>query len=164
MAVVWTHSTLPPTMAKDFDGWNTKKQNIDTSESTRFYREREVWWCHLGLNIGSEQDGSGKKFARPVLILKGLSKTTCFIVPLTTSAESHAFRVPLGVVDGRPAQAIISQMRVVDTRRFINRMDTISQNLFEKVQTSAAKLIAADVFSPLAQQGAGPKPQCRSHD
>ena len=43
---------------KNFDTWNIKKKHVNRGES-RLYTEREIWWCSLGVNIGSEQDGSG---------------------------------------------------------------------------------------------------------
>src|SRR3989344_4990769 len=51
-------------MEKDFDGWNLQKQQLDSS-SSRFYTVREIWWCRLGLNIGTEQNGRGRKYFRP---------------------------------------------------------------------------------------------------
>ena len=45
-------------MQKDFDGWNEVK--IETNgEEPRRYTVREIWWCRLGANVGTEQDGKG---------------------------------------------------------------------------------------------------------
>ena len=51
------------------------------------------------------------------MILRGFGPDACLVVPLTTSPREHALRLSVGVVDGKPAKANISQMRVVDTRR-----------------------------------------------
>ena len=72
-------------MKKDFDKWNIQKKAIHNSRKNKFYRNREVWWCDLGVNIGFEQDGTGDNNRRPILIIKGFSKEVCLIVPLTTS-------------------------------------------------------------------------------
>jgi mRNA interferase MazF len=69
---------------KDFDSWNTLKKRIHDSERRLYVKEREIWWCNLGLNIGTEIDGKNKIFERPVLVLKGLSAESAFILPLTT--------------------------------------------------------------------------------
>lgn len=61
-------------MQKDFDNWNKEKKNINTRKELIFYRQREIWWCALGINIGFEQDGSDIEYRRPVLILT----KTCF--------------------------------------------------------------------------------------
>jgi mRNA interferase MazF len=59
-------------MQKDFDRWNKLKKTTDgKDEAARlFFREGEVWWVHLGVNIGYETDGKRADFARPVVVLK----------------------------------------------------------------------------------------------
>jgi hypothetical protein len=60
---------------KDFDAWNTEKKSIHANEDyLPLYHEREIRWCSLGQNVGFEQDGTGERHARPVLILKGFSR------------------------------------------------------------------------------------------
>ena len=39
-------------MQKDFDGWNDVKKKTHIENSRPFFREREVWWASLGLNMG----------------------------------------------------------------------------------------------------------------
>jgi hypothetical protein len=55
---------------KDFDGWNNEKQRINKTDKKRFFKEREIWWCALGINIGVEIDGKNGAYERPVLIFK----------------------------------------------------------------------------------------------
>lgn len=57
-------------MAKDFDGWNTKKKLAHAINKRPFFHEREIWYCALGVNVGFEQDGKGKDFLRPVIGIK----------------------------------------------------------------------------------------------
>lgn len=57
-------------MQKDFKKWHGKKTDIDHIEERPFFHDREIWYCHLGLNVGFEQDGSGDDFLRPVVVLK----------------------------------------------------------------------------------------------
>jgi len=57
-------------MKKDFQKWHTKKEQVDAVGGRLFFHEREIWWCLLGVNIGSEQDGRGVNFTRSVLIFK----------------------------------------------------------------------------------------------
>ena len=121
-------------MKKDFDKWNKIKTEIHENEVGKFYHTREIWWCSLGENIGFEQDGNGAEYQRPVLILKGLSKNTCLIIPLTTSSNKHPMRVSVGMVEGKEASVIISQMRVIDTKRFINKIGFADKNIFEVIR------------------------------
>jgi hypothetical protein len=44
-------------MAKDFDRWNEKKKALNREQEPVYYHEGEIWWAHLGVNIGFEIDG-----------------------------------------------------------------------------------------------------------
>ena len=49
-------------MQKHFDEWNKSKKIIHENGENKLYHTRELWWCSLGVNVGSEQDGSGEKY------------------------------------------------------------------------------------------------------
>jgi mRNA interferase MazF len=128
-------------MEKDFDGWNKEKQRIQGSESQKLYHEREIWWCSLGVNVGSEQDGTGAGHQRPVLILKGMSRATCYVVPLTTSSQRHKLRISIGTVEDRQATALISQIRLIDTKRLVNKVGFLGPEAFAVVRKAAKALL-----------------------
>lgn len=130
-------------MQKDFDRWNEQKKHINKYAHTPYYHEREVRWCRLGKNIGFEQDGSGKEYARPVLILKFFNKQVCFVVPLTTSSKKSQkpYHFFLGEIGYRGASAIVSQARLVDARRLDQKIDTISQDLFEDIKKAVKDML-----------------------
>lgn len=123
-------------MAKHFDQWNIVKKDIHKKGEAKFYNAREVWWCALGVNVGSEQDGDEKTFERPVLIVKGISRDTCMVVPLTTSKSKHKLRIDVGQIDGKSAKALISQLRIVDTRRLSNKVLRLNRENFQVIQKS----------------------------
>jgi mRNA-degrading endonuclease toxin of MazEF toxin-antitoxin module len=125
-------------MKKDFDNWNKRKKDIHNNGESKLYHTRELWWCSLGVNVGSEQDGTGKDYERPVLIYKGLSKQTCIVLPLTSSKEVHKMRIPIGKVDEVNASAILSQIKVIDTKRLINKLGFVDIETF-KIITKAVK-------------------------
>ena len=126
-------------MNKDFDKWNTEKKQTN-AEQPRLYTVREVWWCRLGVNVGSEQDGSGRAFLRPVVIVRGFGADTCMIIPLTTSSRRHPLRVPVGVVQGEEASAILSQIRVVDTRRLVEKIGFLNKKSFGRLRKAVRTL------------------------
>ena len=128
-------------MQKDFDSWNKNKKQIHAENANKLYHEREVWWCSLGVNVGFEQDGTGADNERPVLILKGFSKQVCLVMPLTTSEKKNPYHASLGKVDGRNAFAIISQIRLIDTKRLINKIGFVEQKIFEKIRKAAKDLL-----------------------
>ncbi len=53
---------------KRFDERNILKKKIHRQKGEVFVKVREVWFAHLGVNVGNEEDGKGKSFQRPVLI------------------------------------------------------------------------------------------------
>ena len=128
-------------MEKDFDGWNEKKKQTNGRADAPFYHQREIWWCSLGVNVGFEQDGSGAEFRRPVLILKGLSRSTCLVVPLTTSARKHPLRPSIGLVGGKEAHVLLSQIRVIDTRRLVRKIEFLERKRFNDIRKAAKAML-----------------------
>ncbi len=128
-------------MIKNFTQWNTQKQNIHESGIPKLYHTREIWWCAFGVNIGHEQDGGGLKKLRPALILKGIGPDTCLVVPLTTSDHEHKYRIKIGDVNGVKATAVVSQMRVVDTRRLIEKVGFLDKTTFEIIRKAARDML-----------------------
>ena len=125
--------------SKDFDTWNVKKKNAEL-ENGRLYTTREIWWCRLGLNIGSEQDGSGEEFLRPCIIVRGFGPKVCMVFPLTTSLNKHPLRISLGDVDGKNASALLSQMRSIDTRRLVEKIGFLDKEKFDELRKNARNL------------------------
>ncbi len=120
-------------MQKDFDKWNNQKKLIDEIGENKFYHPREIWWCRMGLNVGHEQDGKDIDFERPVLILKAFGNI-CLIVPLTTSLQEHEYRIPIGLIEDKQATVILSQIRVVDTKRFSEKIGVLNNEMFSNIQ------------------------------
>ena len=127
-------------MQKDFDEWNSRKKEIDEGNSN-FYHEREVRWCSLGVNIGFEQDGTSEKYHRPVLIIKGFSRQVCLVVPLTTSKKKNKYHMSIGMVEDTEAFAILSQIRLIDTKRLHDRLAILDKEMFQNIRKAIKDLI-----------------------
>ena|ERR1035437_2740191 len=128
-------------MQKDFDGWNEKKKNINDALTAPFCHERELWWCALGMNVGFEQDGSDIEYRRPVLVLKGLSQQTFLAIPLTTSAHKHKLRPSVGLVEEKEACALLSQMKVIDTKRLVRKIGNLDKEIFKNIRKTVKDMI-----------------------
>ncbi|MEK7157860.1 MAG: type II toxin-antitoxin system PemK/MazF family toxin, partial [Patescibacteria group bacterium] len=128
-------------MKKDFGKWNNKKTEIDHANNPAFYHEREVWWCSTGLNVGFEQDGKGENFSRPVLIVKGFNKNVFLSVPLTTKAKDgkYYYRIDLG--DGVSRKIILSQIRLLDSKRLQEKITTINKEQFSEIKKAIIQLL-----------------------
>ncbi len=127
--------------SKDFDNWNDRKKHIHKqSQYLPLYQEREVRWCRLGINIGFEQDGTGVEYSRPVLILRGFSRQVCLVVPLTTSTKKNKYHVSVGVIADKKASAIISQLRLIDTKRLDQHIATLDKDVFAEIKKAVKNL------------------------
>ncbi len=117
---------------KDFDKWNEHKKIIESHAGKRFIHEREVWWCSLGLNIGDEEDGKNDLYERPVLILRKFNDHLVLVVPLTTQLKNNEYYLSLV---GSPVQeaAVLSQLRLISTKRLNRKARKVSPERFEKV-------------------------------
>lgn len=115
---------------KNFDNWNIKKKILDKRDVELYYRPREIWWCYLGLNVGCEQDGNEKKFLRPVIIVRDFGSSSCLIIPLTKSSKKHPLRIPIGEVENNKAVAVLSQMKVIDTKRLLEKINILDKDRF----------------------------------
>ncbi len=127
-------------MKKDFDKWNEEKKKTNAGKG-RFYHEREIWWCVLGVNVGNEQDGAGKVFRRPVLVLKAFSRHTCLVAPLSSVMHKHPMRILIGIIGKKEAQVILSQIRVVDTKRFVSRLDILTSETFLQIRKAVKDML-----------------------
>jgi mRNA interferase MazF len=128
-------------MQKDFDRWNEHKKAINDSNKKSFCHPREIWWCSIGVNVGFEQDGTGKNHDRPVVVVKGFNEDMFFGVPLTGSRREGKYYFPLGLVDGREASAILSQARPIDSKRLIRKIGTIDKKLFEQLRSTLNQVL-----------------------
>ncbi len=144
-------------MKKDFDGWNKVKKDTHGMHP-HLYTVREIWWCRLGTNIGTEQDGKGEWYVRPCVIMRGFGPDACLVIPLTTSSREHTLRIPIGLVEGQEAKANLSQIRVIDARRLESKIDFLEKSMFSKLRKAARDLFSDGLSDFLPLAGARPKP------
>jgi mRNA-degrading endonuclease toxin of MazEF toxin-antitoxin module len=123
-------------MEKDFDGWNITKKSLNAGGRSRFCHVREIVWCALGVNIGAEQDGTGKEFDRPVVVIRTFSRDVFLGVALTGKRREGKYYFPIGIVENREASAILSQIRLIDMRRVSNRIGIVDPEIFEKLKSA----------------------------
>ena len=114
-------------MPKDFAKWHTRKSEIDKREPRVFFHEREIWFCHLGANVGFEQDGKGDLFGRPVIVFRKFNKQVFWAIPLTTREKTGKFYVSIDLRDGVHRMAILSQLRLLDAKRLYQKVGVISE-------------------------------------
>lgn len=120
-------------MTKDFQKWHDKKSQIDEIEKRPFFHEQEIWFCHLGANVGFEQDGSGEDFQRPVVIIRKFNSEVCWVIPLSKTDKRNKYYFPFQFDDKITSVAILSQIRLLDARRLSRRIGTMKEDEFKEL-------------------------------
>ena len=127
-------------ITKDFDMWNVLKKNIHEKEFNQYVHEREVWWCSMGLNVGSEQDGRNELFERPVLVLKKFNRHLLLILPITSKIKDNEYYVKF-IHDKKTYSVITSQLKVISTKRLKDKMYTMNKDTYIIIQEALRKMI-----------------------
>ncbi len=131
-------------MRKDeqLDAWNhIKKKLHNSSMLPKRYTEGEVWWTCLGCNIGYEEDGKGKEFSRPVIIIKGFSKSVIWTVPLSTTSKRGKYYMDFKLRDSGTSVALLSQLRVLDTKRLLKSIGIVDKRTLSILKLKLRQLL-----------------------
>ena len=125
---------------KNFYDWNNIKKDTGLYEINKNFSEREIWFIKMGLNVGFEQDGKGEEYLRPVLVLKKFNKNIFLGIPLTKIEKDlpfyHTFQFK-----GENSTAILSQVRLFDTKRLKFRYGKVSDSDFGMIKEKLIELI-----------------------
>ena len=137
-------------MEKDFDGWNNKKKELEAKnkKGPRF-REREIWWCSIGHNLGHEACGKNEFFERPILIIHKYSSTLFIGIPLTSAVKNDRFHFCLNSVKYHIKKTdkiikpyvMLSHIKSLSSVRLIRSIDIVSRSELKKVQKELYKWI-----------------------
>ena len=120
--------------------WHELKYHLHAErESVPLIKERDIWWCVLGENIGVEMNGKGDQFLRPVIVLKKLNQNFMLVIPLTSKTKTGSWFVSF-VFAKRQQTAVLSQIRVVSAKRMLRRMGTLSPNDFAAIKKAFRQL------------------------
>ena len=118
---------------KEIKRWLDLKIKLWTNDKGVVFRQGEIWWCSLGLNLGEEIFGKGKKFTRPVLVFKKLTSNSFMGLPLTTHGRKGSWYVELET-GGVKRWALLNQARILDKRRLTNKIGRVSNSNFQRVK------------------------------
>jgi len=120
-------------MKKDYKIWMGRKSKIHNDKVRPFFHEREVWFSSLGENIGFEQDGSGDKFLRPLLILRKFNNEVLWALPLTRIDKTgkYYFRISL-ITEEKNAD---DRRALLSLRKFVWLMQNVCNIKLEQLKT-----------------------------
>ncbi len=128
-------------MIKHFIDWILTKIIIDkTPRNDLIINEGQVYWCFMGENVGFEQNGKGEYFHRPVLVFKKFSNYIFWGIPMSTKNKDNKYYIKILLKDVEQS-AIISQLRVLDSKRLYLFIGYISKQDFNKIESKVINLI-----------------------
>lgn len=125
---------------KNFDGWNVLKKSIEDKKKNTVFKQREIWWCNFGINIGSEIDGKNQPCSRPVLILRKFNQSMFLGVPLSTKIKDNPYYKKIDF-QKKEQSVIISQLRLLDSKRLYKRMGNLTDEQFNYIRRSIKNII-----------------------
>lgn len=117
---------------KKFDEWNECKKQVNERPVRVFFKPRDIWWCALGVNVGSEIDGKNDMFERPVLVIRRINNDLLLVAPLTTKIYKHPYRININISGGE-SQILLLQMRVISSKRLTRMLMTLSAMTYLKI-------------------------------
>ena len=134
--------------AKQFISWmNTKSHlnSIASNAANRFVKRGQVYWCHFGLNIGSEMS---KATPRPAVIMSNYNtnknSANIIVVPITHSEATLPYLVPITpvtdanenvILDG---QADTADIMCVSKARLTDLITTLSATQMKNIDKGVA--------------------------
>jgi mRNA interferase MazF len=122
--------------------WCKVKLFLWDKKSDVQFKEGEVWWCSVGINVGVEILGKGKDFERPILIFRKFGQNSFLGIPLTTQLKNGTWYVPT-TVRGKEGRAALNQMRVFDKRRLINKIGVFGGENFLEIKKALLNLYSS---------------------
>jgi len=127
-------------MLKQFLEWIGLKEQLHiATHKPPFFREGELWWCHVGENVGNEINGKGERFTRPVYIFKKYDKYSLLGLPLTTKEKDGSWYVRIAF-KGKPQTVVLAQGRVLDYRRLKEKLGEVGKSESGEITRAYAKL------------------------
>ena len=141
-----------------YKSWFPLKEKLNKSKNDIFFRERDIFFAHLGKNIGFEQDGKGDNCERPVVIVKKFGANTAFVIPLSSKIKTGKFYFSFLLNGKTPNVALLSQARIIDRKRLINKIGVLNKTDFDNLLDKTQKLLfSKGKVLPPDKQGGEPE-------
>lgn len=127
-------------MLKRFLEWIGLKEKLHNNESVPpFFKEGEIWWCHYGENVGTEMNGKGDRFTRPVLIYKKYDKYSFFALPLTTKHKNGSWYLNF-VHNNKQQTIVLSQGRTISFKRLKELVGKVDSTDYKNIKKAFENL------------------------
>src|SRR5271156_6615535 len=106
-------------------------------------RRGEIWWANLDPTIGAEI-----RKTRPCLVVSNSvvneHRRTVVIVPLSSSPRDAPPVMVSVTCSGRPAVAVIDQVRAVAKERLVSRIESLPAQQLKSVEDALREILELD--------------------
>lgn len=120
--------------------WAGIKYNIHSLRRKRTMHSGELWWVICGENIGSEINGKGDMYLRPVLIYRKLSQAVFMGIPLSAQLWHQGEWFVHFKFHNKEQIAVLSQARVYSMSRLHRRIGALHKGDMHKIHVGFHKL------------------------
>lgn len=139
--------------SKEFDKWIEKKKGCHYQIKTPpLFKERDIWWISVGVNVGFEEDGKNDNFVRPVLVVKKFNRELFLGMPMSTKLKDNKYYIPVSVKK-KTVSVMTSQLRVFSSKRIWNKLAELDEGDFFRVLEEISKFFILPF--PQKQEGRG---------
>jgi mRNA interferase MazF len=138
---------------REFVKWIKVKVRIHTNENSLSFKQRDIWWANIGLNVGFEQNGKNDEFERPVLVLRKFGQNIFWAIPMTSKENDNKYRMKIRykeyyknivgdlLEEEKEGNLILNQLRTISNKRLIRKMGVISEVNFDIVRNKIKSII-----------------------
>ena len=91
--------------------------------------------------IGDEENGKGEKLKRPILVIKKFNKNIFWGIPMSSKIKENRYYIRVKLKDNIRS-VMISQLRLLDTKRLDIKIGYISREDFDLVRKSIIDLLS----------------------
>jgi len=128
-------------MDENFNKWSNLKKEINKKYKIPFFRDWQIWYISMWINIWFEQDWKKENFSRPVLIIKKFNKDLFLWISTTTVKKYWKFYDNLWDINWKINYLILSQVRLYSSKRLLSHIWWISIEKLKNVKEKINKLI-----------------------
>ena len=83
----------------------------------------------------------------PFFVLKKYNQYSFLAAPLTTTQRPSPYRLPIGMIEGKPSSATLSQLRNIDSKRLIRKIGRLEADLLDAIRKEASRVNLASLSS-----------------
>jgi mRNA interferase MazF len=138
---------------EDFVRWIKVKVRIHLNENLLSFKQRDIWWANIGLNVGHEQNGKNDEYERPVLVLRKFGQNIFWAIPMTSKEINSNYRMKIKykeyyrnitgdlLEEEKEGNLILNQLRTISNKRLIRKMGVIAEADFDVVRDRVKSII-----------------------